>query len=161
MCHGLTVTGAVQYSGLPALRDDVDIFVKRATPTSTLAVPSPMSDPPFDVYRDQLSALSQGVALWRPSPPRDTSNNPIYTNVSIGDVGYLREGAFIRMFNVMLPSNHPSNQTLGNPDPYKTLSSGPFVNILREDLNRVEEHCSRYVSAETNSENIHARTPDE
>ena len=146
------------YSGFA--HSSVDIFVKRATPTSTLAVSSPMSDPPFDVYRDQLSALSQGVALWRPSPPRDNFNNLIYTNVSIGDVGYLREGAFMRMFNVMLPWDHPSNQKLGNPDPYKTLSSGNFVNILRDDLDK-EEYCSRYVSGEANTDNIHARTREE
>ena len=112
-------------------------------------------EPPFTVYRDQLTPLSKGIPLWNPNPSKN-----IYNNVSIGDVGYLREGAFMRMFNVMLPWDHPSNQKLGNPDPYKTLSSGNFVNILRDDLDK-EEYCSRYVSGEANIDNIHARTRDE
>jgi hypothetical protein len=36
--------------------------------------------------------------LWNPNPPKT-----IYIYVSIGDVGYVRDGVFIRMFNVILP----------------------------------------------------------
>ena len=104
-----------------------------------------MPDPPFFVYRDQLSAPSHGIALWNPNPPKK-----IYNNVSIGDVGYLQEGTFIRMFNVMLPWDHPSNKTFGNPESYESLNCGPSANILGGDFSRVE-HYSRYVSAETNA----------
>jgi hypothetical protein len=155
--------------------DDVDIlvFVPRATPTSTHSVSSPMPvDPPPSVYRDQLAALSHGIPLWNPDPPRRNppripnsprnSNLPekIYENVSIGDVGYLHEGTFIRMFNVMLPWNHPSNRTLGDPEPYETLDFGPFDNTFRGLFDRVE-HYSRYVSPETNAGNVLAREPDQ
>jgi hypothetical protein len=68
-------------------------------------------DTPFNVYLDQLAALSHGLALWNPNPPKD-----IYDNVSIGDVGYLNEGTFIRMFNVMLEWDDPSNRRLGVPE---------------------------------------------
>ena len=114
----------------------------------------PDSDPPFFVYRDQLSALSHGIALWNPNPPKR-----IYNNVSIGDVGYLKEGTFIRMFNVMLPWDHPSNRTIGNPESYESLNCGPLANIMGGDFSRVE-HYSRYVSAETNA-NEQAMTSDE
>lgn len=72
-------------------------------------------DPPFNVYRDQLTSLYHGLALWNPNPPK-----MIYNHVSIGDVGYVREGVFIRMFNVILPwdhesNNHLVNQSLTNP----------------------------------------------
>ena len=112
-------------------------------------------DQSFNVYRDQLSALSQGIALWDPNPPKE-----IYNNVSIGDVGYLQEGTFIRMFNVVIPWDHPSNRTLGEPEYYESLDWGPFANTLKRPFNKVD-HYSRYVSTETNTANIHAMIPDE
>ena len=81
--------------------------------------------PPFSVYQDQLIALYHGLALWNSDPLKK-----IYNSASIGDVGYLHEGTFIRMFNVTLPWNHPSNGLLGKPEPYEPLDCGPFTNIL-------------------------------
>ena len=115
-----------------------------------------MPDPHFNVYRDQLTALTQGLALWNPSPP----NPKIYNNVSIGDVGYLHEGTFVRMFNVMLPWDHLSNRAIGFPEPYEVLDCGPFTNTLGTDFDKVG-HYSRYVLAETNAGNMQAATPDE
>ena len=109
-------------------------------------------DPPSYVYQDQLSTLSHGIPLWNPNPPKK-----IYNNVSIGDVGYLHEGTFVRMFNVMLPWDDPLNRTLGNPKSYKSLDCGRF-NTLGGDFDRVE-HYSRSVSAETNT-NMQAMTLD-
>ncbi|KAN0107071.1 hypothetical protein V8E52_010516 [Russula decolorans] len=107
------------------------------------------------VYQDQLTTLSHGLALWNPNPPKE-----IYDKVSIGDVGYLHEGSFIRMFNVMLPWSHELNRTLGEPEPYELLDCGPFANILKRQFDRVK-HCSRYVSSETNAGNMQAMTPDD
>jgi hypothetical protein len=116
----------------------------------------PVDLPPvFKVYQDQLTTLSDGLPLWNPNPPKE-----IYDKVSIGDVGYLHEGSFIRMFNVMLPWSHESNRTLGEPEPYESLNCGPFANILKRRFDRAK-HCSRYVSAETNADNRQAMTPDE
>ena len=117
-----------------------------------------MPDQPSDVYRNQLA--SQGVALWRPGPPRDVKDNVIYNNVSIGDVGFLHDGAFMRMFNVMLPWDDPSNQTFGILDPYRTLSSGPFVNIVRDDLGPQTYRSGKF-SEEGNADYIYARTRGE
>ena len=112
-------------------------------------------DPPFNVYRDELTSLSHGLALWNPNPPKD-----IYNNVSIGDVGYLQKGTFIRMYNVMLPWDHPSNRTLGIPEPYEPLDCGPFARTLKEHFDRVD-HYSRFVSAVTNDDYMQANTRDE
>jgi hypothetical protein len=112
-------------------------------------------DPPFVVYRDQLTALSHGLALWNPDPPKN-----IYNNVSIGDVGYLHEGMFIRMFNVTLPWNHPSNGLLGKPEPYYPLDCGPFTNTIEARFDKVD-YYSRSVTAKTNSGDSQAMTPDE
>ncbi|KAI0270903.1 hypothetical protein BGY98DRAFT_1179677 [Russula aff. rugulosa BPL654] len=65
-------------------------------------------DSAFNVYRDQLSARSHGLALWNPKPPKEICNN-----VSIGDVGYLDGGIL-----------------LGNPEPYDPLDGGPFTNTI-------------------------------
>ena len=107
------------------------------------------------VYQDQLTTPSRGLALWDPNPPKE-----IYDKVSIGDVGYLREGCFIRMFNVMLPWSHELNRTLGEPEPYESLNCGPFANTLKREFDGVE-HRSRYVSTETNAGNLLAVTLDE
>lgn len=140
----------------PAPNNCDDISVKRATPTSTHSFFSLMPvDPPFNVYRDQITALSQGLALWNPNPPKR-----IYNNVSIGDVGYLHEGTFIRMFNVMLPWDHPSNRTLGVPEFYEPLDVGPFTNTLEGAFDKVE-HYSRNVTAETNAGNTQALSPEQ
>ena len=112
-------------------------------------------DTHFTVYRDQLSALSHGVALWNPAPQRR-----IYERVSIGDVGYLHEGQFIRMFNVTLPSNHPSNVLIGQPEPYDLLDCGPFTNTIENHFESVD-YCSRFVTPETNAGNAQAMRPDE
>lgn len=114
-------------------------------------------NPPFTVYRDQLTSLFHGFALWKPNP-----HKAIYDKVSIGDVGYVREGGFIRMFNVMLPWDHESNRKLGKPMPYESLSCGPdpLVNILEDPLGK-GEYCSHSVSTMTNAGNIQAMAPDE
>jgi hypothetical protein len=112
-------------------------------------------DPPFTVYRDQLTGLSHGLPLWNPNPPKK-----IYNNVSIGDVGYMHEGTFIRMFNVTLPWNHPSNGLLGNPEPYVPLDWGPFTNTIEAHFDKVD-HYSRSVTAKTNAGDSEAMTPDE
>ena len=116
--------------------------------------PMPVSPPVSKVYQDQLTTLSHGLALWDPSPLKE-----IYDKVSIGDVGYLHEGSFIRMFNVMLPWSHESNRTLGEPEPYESLDCGPFANTFKRQFDRVK-HYSHYVSADGNSGNGPAMKPD-
>jgi hypothetical protein len=119
-------------------------------------------NPPFTVYRDQLASLYHGLALWKPNPPETIGDPPkaIYDKVSIGDVGYVREGVFIRMFNVTLPWDHESNGILGEPVQYESLSCGPYANILQEPFDK-GEYCSSYVSTEANTGNRQAMVPDE
>lgn len=112
-------------------------------------------NPPYTIYRDQLTSLFHGHALWKPNPPK-----AIYDKVSIGDVGYVHEGGFIRMFNVMLPWDHESNGKLGKPVPYESLSCGAFANNVGDPLDK-GEHCSPSVSKETNAGKTQAMVPDE
>jgi hypothetical protein len=91
--------------------------------------------PPFDVYQKHLSFLSHGLALWHPSPLER-----IYDRVSIGDVGYIDEGAFIRMFNVTRPWDDPSNGNFGNPDQYEPLNF--HDNTIRRTPFDTADYCS-------------------
>ena len=109
--------------------------------------------PPYNVYREELTSLLHGHALWEPDPTN------IYQQVSVGDVGYVREGYFYRMFNVLLEWDDPSNYTLCEPEPYTRLDMGPFVNVRDSRFSRGDYH-SRYVTSSRET-NIAAAGPDE
>jgi hypothetical protein len=114
-----------------------------------------MPRPPYDTYREQLASLFYGHALWVPDPA------PLYQQVSIGDVGYVSEGYFVRMFNVILEWNDPLNRTsleLG-PEPYPPLEMGSFVNIRRSGFSK-GPYYSRAVSS-SELPDVLASTPDE
>jgi hypothetical protein len=113
-------------------------------------------DPTFNVYRDQLSSLSNGLAVWSPDPPTiqyytNAAPQRIYYKVSIGDVGYLCQGSFVRMFNVILPWNHQLNKKLRFPEYFESLDCDLSDNIRRSYFDRVECY-SRSVSVETTAD---------
>ncbi|KAJ7433104.1 hypothetical protein FB451DRAFT_1155377, partial [Mycena latifolia] len=80
--------------------------------------------PAHQVYSHQLRELSHGYALWCPEPC-------LYDEVKVGDVGYLRDGAFHRLFNATLPADHP-DQTLGVPPLFQPLIL-PVGSMWRND----------------------------
>ena len=91
---------------------------------------------PFNIYREQLSSLYHGLALWDPKPVENLHKQP--GHVSIGDVGYLDNGVFMRMFNVTLPWDDPSNELLGKPEKYERIKPGKIrENKIREGVYRV------------------------
>ena len=110
-------------------------------------------DSPINIYQEKLSLLSQGMPLWEPSP-----HKPVYGQVSIGDVGYVSEGAFIRMFNVILPWDDESNRKLGEPAPYEPLNSD------KRDISRTTfgttDYCSYSVTRDENTNIELAASPD-
>ena len=96
-----------------------------------------------NIFREQLFPLGYGHALWEPNPIER-----FYDQVSIGDVGYVLDGFFHRMFNVTLPSDSPSNQRYNvPPPPYKPLDIG--LNI-RESKFVKETYYSNSVCAQSN-----------
>jgi hypothetical protein len=94
---------------------------------------------PCDVYREQLRSLAHGHPIWKPDPAN------LYERVSIGDVGYVREGYFVRILNVLLPSDDPSNRLLGEPEPYPRLDFGPFGNVRHSKFFK-GDYYSRFVT---------------
>ena len=101
-------------------------------------------DQPFNIYREQLSSLYHGLALWDPKPVENLHKRP-GGRVSIGDVGYLYNGAFMRMFNVTLPWNDPLNKLLGTPEKYERIKPCHSGNVLDNEI-REGEYCTPHVS---------------
>ncbi|EMD31150.1 hypothetical protein CERSUDRAFT_60482, partial [Gelatoporia subvermispora B] len=67
------------------------------------------------VYAEQLYPLGHGMPLWEPEPTR---SGP----VQIGDVGYIQEGGFYRLFNAMCSADDPLNRDhLGCPQGHEPL----------------------------------------
>lgn len=79
----------------------------------------PPSEPmtQYDIFRDQLAIKYPvyGHALWEPNP------GGLQPAVEIGDVGCILQGKFLRLFNVLLPANHPSHEKSGVPESYEPL----------------------------------------
>ncbi|KAG6819905.1 hypothetical protein H0H93_007542 [Arthromyces matolae] len=70
-----------------------------------------------DIYAEELSELCRGYPLYYPEPPPD--DGPM----EIGDVGFLRHGAFYRLFNVSRSPDDPA-QRFGVPEGFEMLSLG-------------------------------------
>jgi hypothetical protein len=70
----------------------------------------------YDIFREELAIKypDYGHALWKPSPAGR------YTAVEIGDVGFIREGYFHRLFNILLPADHESHRD-GVPQHHEPL----------------------------------------
>ena len=71
-----------------------------------------------DIFRHHLwaTAPSYGHALWEPDPGN------LYHAVEVGDVGHISKGKFYRLFNALLPEEHPSHGDIGVPDHYEQLT---------------------------------------
>jgi hypothetical protein len=72
----------------------------------------------YNIYADQLRVLRRGHALYNPEPALGE------TPVEIGDVGYTKEGAFCRLFNVCQPATHSINSRFGVPQNFHPLDLG-------------------------------------
>ncbi|KAH9918679.1 WD40-repeat-containing domain protein [Fomitopsis serialis] len=85
-----------------------------------------MTARPAEVYAQQLFKLGYGYPLWEPDPPNDEHE------VLIGDVGYLRDGGFYRLFNAMKATEdadlgivHDSLREASTPSHFRTFDLGP------------------------------------
>jgi len=80
-----------------------------------------MASEPYEIYAELLKHLGRGHPLFEPSRPPDDFE------VELGDVGYLKNGAFHRLFNPMLLSNDPRNRKYGVPDEFAPMYTfGPI-----------------------------------
>ena len=113
-------------------------------------------DQPFNIYREQLSSLYHGLALWDPKPVENLHKRP--GHVSIGDVGYLENGGFMRMFNVTLPWDDPSNRLLGQPEKYEHIKPSNLGKVRDNEVHDGEYYTPHHVSI---IDNVRANTHEE
>ncbi|EKM58895.1 uncharacterized protein PHACADRAFT_249008 [Phanerochaete carnosa HHB-10118-sp] len=102
---------------------------------------------PHEIYASGLQRLSVGHALWFPEPHE--SGEP-----QVGDVGFIREGAFVRLFNLD-PSATEKAVTHWEPCPaFKVeppLPEGALKTYRTSGVLFPGHHCSHGVE----SKNIH------
>ena len=91
----------------------------------------------YDVFREQLGIKypNYGYALWEPSPGK------LYDAVEVGDVGYISEGKFHRLFNALLPADHASHRKFGVPESHEPLVPNPSDHIDTGTLG-ANHYCS-------------------
>ncbi|KAI0056996.1 hypothetical protein BV25DRAFT_1920535 [Artomyces pyxidatus] len=101
----------------------------------------------IQAYNDQMAITLRGTTSWYPPPYL-----PIPT--SIGDVGFFFDTAFVRLFNIHLPANHPW-QNKRVPEGFQPL---PLPRIQRKTLPPTA-HWSRNVRAERSGAEIDRTAP--
>ena len=79
---------------------------------------------PWDTYARELEHFSHGYPLWDPEPY-------FAGEVHIGDVGYIEEGQFHRLFNVTVGPDHPYNED-GVPQNFERLTFHPKLLHLQD-----------------------------
>jgi len=96
----------------------------------------PMSHRPCDTFRETLAINypDYGHALWEPSP------GGLHDAVEVGDVGFIRNGCFHRLFNISLPGDHPSHQKFGVPESHEPLR---LENFIHEGTEGTKDFCSK------------------
>jgi hypothetical protein len=97
----------------------------------------------YDIFRDQLTIRfpALGHALWEPSPGN------LYRVVGVGDVGYISQGRFHRLFNILLPADDPSHENFGVPDNHEPFQPKVSEHI-RIGILRPDNFCSAGVTLE-------------
>ena len=83
---------------------------------------------PWDIYQEQLFQVGYGLPLWHPEPNEPDGVREVAVPVSIGSVGFMRDGQFIVIFDSTKSQGDPTNRrgVPTNFDPFD-LNRG-FVN---------------------------------
>ncbi|KAI5121737.1 hypothetical protein M0805_009028 [Coniferiporia weirii] len=76
----------------------------------------PRNLPPHELYSNKLTSLYLGYALFEPNP------HGIYDMVRVGDVGYIEDGKFVKLFNAFHRANaYPANSGSKFPTNFKPI----------------------------------------
>ena len=106
---------------------------------SDISRPSHLPHVPYPhvIYPTSLNLLGQGYALWFPEP-HATVGEP-----QIGDVGYVSEGSFIRLFNIN--TGKPEHKVTTWDPPFES-NPAPPANAFLIDMRHGSLGPGRYVS---------------
>ena len=91
----------------------------------------------YNIFRDKLAIKypAYGHALWEPKPVG------LYPAIQVGDVGCVRCGKFLRLFNALLPANHPFHKKSGVPESHEPLKPS-IADHINTNTHRPENLCS-------------------
>lgn len=93
---------------------------------------------PWNIYNKELFHHGFGTALWEPEPTQ-------HGEVLLGDVGYLREGVFFRLFNATRNEDDEIHTTYGVPDKFEPLQLNTFGIHTRPNALPAGALCSKSV----------------
>ncbi|KAI0334585.1 hypothetical protein GY45DRAFT_1294881 [Cubamyces sp. BRFM 1775] len=92
------------------------------------------------VYTKLMLQRGHGYPLWEPEPNEAGE-------VLIGDVGYILDGGFYRLFNATLAADHPVNARYGVPDGYQPFTYPEALLHRRSRVLEPKPLCSKNVVA--------------
>src|SRR5579863_4180585 len=89
------------------------------------------------IFREELaiSHPTHGYALWEPDPGGQ------YETVEVGDVGFIRSGYFLKLFNALSPPDASD----GPKYPPKLQLRGPRHTSIRKVRDGQQDFCSHNV----------------
>ncbi|KAF9786291.1 hypothetical protein BJ322DRAFT_779696 [Thelephora terrestris] len=102
--------------------------------------PKPRPQPAWQIYEEQMECLCYGHALWEPAPTSE------YTRISIGDVGFVRQGRFHLLFSAGLPLGERERGE-DVPSTFEQLIVGKLQTTQPRDPGCVAASTSREVGA--------------
>ena len=105
----------------------------------------------YDTFRVQLANTHPafGHALWEPDPGEH------FPPVEVGDVGFIRQGKFHRLFSALLPADHPSHDNFRAPENHELLQLSTSNHIDRGILHP-NNFCSYGVNVSSGESNFNA-----
>jgi hypothetical protein len=110
-----------------------------------------------NTFREELAIRypKHGYALWDPDP------GGLYDSVGVGDVGFIRDGYFYRLFNALLPRVPPSDDSDQDSPRGQVLVYPPRLEPktpqhIRRSRDNYKDFRSKYVVKEFNGRNIYA-----
>ena len=95
-----------------------------------------------DVYTRLMFQRGHGYPLWEPEPTE-------CGEVLIGDVGYVLDGGFYRLFNAMAAPEDPLNQRHGVPEGFEPFLCSRALHHHRPHALDPGPICSNHVTAVT------------
>ena len=95
----------------------------------------------YITFREQIAIAhpTYGYALWESDPGEQ------YPPLAVGDVGFIREGKFRRLFNALLSEDHQSHERFGVPGGHEPLQLTMLDHIDHVTLSP-NDICSHGVS---------------
>jgi hypothetical protein len=96
-------------------------------------------------FREELALRypTLGHALWEPDP------GGLYDSVAVGDVGFIREGYFCRLFNALRPSVHPPDTRSSHAPNYPPQLELTTPDHIRRSIDNRNDFCSKNISKTT------------